>query len=132
MSSHKDYFDYLENVLGINTILLDPQPDEVTEKVPLLIAVQNLTTYSDPEKDLLGKMVGALKIDIEKIKVVDLLQATRFHAEFTIHFVDDVAAGPAPQENAITTHSPRHLTHHPELKKQAWTEMQKVVQHFHP
>lgn len=132
MSSHKDYFDYLENVLGINTILLDPQPTETAAKVPLLIVVQNLTTYTDEEKELLGKMVGALKIDIEKIKVVDLLQATRFHAEFTIYFVEDVSAGPGGQSNSITTYSPRYLVARPEFKKQAWAEMQKVVQHFHP
>ncbi len=126
MSEKKDYFDYVENVLGVKSILLNPK-----QNTPLLIAVENLATYNAEEHDLLGKMVGALKIDAAKIAIVNLAEAQSFQPEFVICFQDQPIEK-TPLKNTITTFSPRILLKKPELKKNAWNDLQKFLTYFNP
>lgn len=126
MSEKKDYFDYVENVLGVKSIMLNPK-----QNTPLLIAVEGLTNYNAEEHDLLGKMVGALKIDAGKISIVDLAEALNFQPEFFICFQNQPIEK-THLKNTITTFSPRILLKKPELKKNAWSDLQKFLTYFNP
>lgn len=126
MSEKKDYFEYVENVLGVKSIMLSPK-----QNTTLLVAVESLTTYSAEEHDLLGKMVGALKIDSAKISIVDLAEAQNFQPEFFICFQNQPVEK-APVKNTMTTFSPRTLLKKPELKKNAWNDLQKFLTYFNP
>ena len=126
MSEKKDYFDYVENVLGVKSILLSPK-----QNIPLLIAVENYTDYSPDENELLQKMIAALKVDSKNISLVDLTEEGGFQPEFTLFLMiqphDKQAA-----ENSVTTFSPRALLKKTELKKSAWSDLQKVITYFNP
>ena len=126
MSEKKDYFDYVENVLGVKSILLSPK-----QNIPLLIAVENYTDYSPDENELLQKMIAALKVDSKNISLVDLTEEGGFQPEFTLFLMiqphDKQAA-----ENSVTTFSPRALLKKAELKKNAWSDLQKVITYFNP
>ena len=126
MSEKKDYFDFVENVLGVKSIMLNPK-----QNTPLLIAVENLSSYTAEEQELLGKMVGALKIDIGKISIVDLSKAQNYQPEFVICFQNQPNEKTS-MKNTLTTFSPRALLKKPELKKNAWNDLQKFLTYFNP
>ena len=126
MSEKKDYFDFVETVLGVKSIMLNPK-----QNTPLLIAVENLSSYTAEEQELLGKMVGALKIDIGKISIVDLSKAQNYQPEFVICFQNQPNEKTAVK-NTLTTFSPRALLKKPELKKNAWNDLQKFLTYFNP
>ena len=130
----KDYFDYLENVLGIKTIL-DHSPAPLFAKTELLICVENYQTYGRAEIDLLQKMVAALKVDAARTIIADLKQQSQIAKRVTIVFKDQPGGfqpGVFQPEGELTvqTYSPRVLVQKPQLKKIAWTELQKVLQFF--
>ena len=130
MSEKKDYFEYVENVLGVKSVILSSST-AVDETHLLLICVESYADYASDEKDLLAKMIAALKIDLEKIKVVSLSENQKFKSEYLIYFVDK-AEKKFEDTNSITTFSPRALLKKPELKKTAWAELQKVISYFSP
>lgn len=138
MSEKKDYFDYVANVLGVKSVLLSQDAESIRQVVPLLIAVENLASYADSEYELLSKMIAALKIDMQLIKVVDLNQSQLFQPQFAILFMDELVLDKSPQDNStenstaqqVKTYSPRTLIKKPELKKQAWDDMQRAIIFF--
>lgn len=136
MSQHSDakidYFEYLENVLGIKSILLSQMIEEGASIIAteLLFCVQNFQTYTEAETDLLSKMIAAVKVDPSRLKICDLQNANQFDTNCLVVFQDEAQAPPIKASLTIQTFSPRLLIKKPELKKQAWTELQKVLQHF--
>ncbi len=126
----KDYFDYVVNVLGVKSILLNQESTTVLQVVPLLICVDHYSDYSVEEKDLLARMIAALKIDLQLIKVIDSNQSTLFQAEFTIYFQDEPSQNSQPTANTVMTYSPRTLLKNSQYKKNAWDELQKVMLFF--
>lgn len=126
MSEKKDYFDYVENVLGVKAIMLNPKQNTL-----LLVMVEGLATYNSDEHDLLGKMVSALKIEATKISIVDAAEAQNFQPEFII-CLQNQPIEKTPLKNTITTFSPRTLLKKPELKKNAWNDLQKFLTYFNP
>ena len=126
MSEKKDYFDYVENVLGVKSIMLSPK-----QNIPLLIAVENYTDYSTDENELLQKMIAALKVDSKNISLVDLTEEGGFQPEFTLFLMNQPHDKQAA-ENSVTTFSPRALLKKAELKKSAWSDLQKVITYFNP
>ena len=125
----KDYFDYLENVLGIKTIL-DHSPAPLFAKTELLICVENYQTYGPAEIDLLQRMAAALKVDAARMLIADLKQQSQIEKRVTIVFKDQPGGFQPEGELTVQTYSPRVLVQRPELKKIAWTELQKVLQFF--
>lgn len=127
-----DYFEYLENVLGIKTILQSQTPDskQTPKNTELLFAVQDYSNYSAEESDLLSKMIAAVKVDPSRLKVCDLQDARNFQTECLVVFQDQNQTAPILASLTVQTFSPRVLLKKPELKKVAWTELQKVLQHF--
>lgn len=128
MSEKNDYFHYVENVLGVKAILLDPAPVDVVRLVPLLICVENYATYTPEEQDLLAKMVAALKVDLQKIVVVALADKLNYQSGFSVYLVDSPPE--VSNEINVSTYSPRKLLQKPELKKIAWSDLQKVILYF--
>jgi hypothetical protein len=92
--------------------------------------VEGLASYQAEEKDLLEKMVAALKIDLNNIKIMDAeaesLEQNRY--DFLIQFQNNPERG--DRERTLSTYSPRTLLKSPELKKQAWSDLQKAIQFF--
>ncbi len=130
MSEKKDYFDYVTNVLGVKSILLNQDSSALLPVLPLLICVDDLPSYATAEKDLLVKMITALKIDLDLIKVVDLKQRGLFQPEFVIYFLDDLTQNYAVEVNAIKIYSAKVLLKDSQYKKQAWNDLQKVMLYF--
>lgn len=130
MSEKKDYFDYVENVLGIKSILLNQVSQEEAQSIPLLVCVENLVNYTLEEKDLLAKMIGALKIDLQLIKVVALNETEKYKPDYSIYFLDDINQNISDKINMVKTYSPRFLLKNSDYKKNAWNDLQKVILHF--
>ncbi len=126
MDDRENYFDYVANVLGIKTVMFD-QAEFKNETVPLLLVVQDLSTYSDPEKELLEKMIAALKMDPKILRLVDLREAATVQRGYTIEFLDEAGVSEGTVRRVF---SPRTLLQKPALKKQAWDDLQKVIRHF--
>jgi len=128
MSDPKDYLEYIENVLGVRSVLISP--DAMSTEIlaiPLLIAVQDYNSYQVEEKELLGKMIAALKIDPKYIQICDLNHIHEYRPEFQITFAEQVGAS---QTRLVQTLAPRVLLKKPELKKQAWDDLQPVIHFF--
>lgn len=128
------YFEFVENVLGIKQVLLDRTVEAMAEEIAagtppqeiqILISVQDLENYSAPEKDLLYKMIQALKLKPESYLVIDTANKTGYLAQHELSFSDKPQPSTA---DLIETYSPRVLISKPTLKKSAWTEMQKLLQ----
>ncbi len=130
MTAKKDYLEYLENVLGVKSILSDTLSVPLVTKTDLLICVQDYKTYTAPELDLLQKMISALKVDASRFLVVDLAMGPSIEKTACVFFKDELSAYPFDSELTVQTYSPRVLLLNPELKKAAWTELQKVLQFF--
>lgn len=132
MSEKNDYFDYVANVLGVKSVLLNQDITTLLPVVPLLISIESFATYNSDEKDLLSKMIGALKIDLQLIKVVDLSQSSLFQPEYVIYFLDEPVDNAETNLSAklIKTYSPRFLLKNPKYKKNVWEELQKVILYF--
>ena len=101
-----DYFEYLENVLGIKTIL--QSRDVATQQAAitvteLLFAVQDYASYSAEESDLLSKMIAAVKVDPSRLKVCDLEEAKSFQAQCLVVFQDQTQF--APIQAGLTVHT---------------------------
>jgi hypothetical protein len=132
MAEKDDYFEYVANVLGVKSLYIDSSvTDSINSNlVPLLISVEGLASYQAEEKDLLEKMVAALKIDLNNIKIMDAgaeyLEENRY--DFLIQFQNNPERG--DRERILSTYSPRTLLKSPELKKQAWSDLQKAIQFF--
>lgn len=135
MSEKEDYFSYVENVLGIKSVLLNTTSVDVVEAIqsPLIFLVQDLSDYTDEENELLQKMVAALKIDSQKIQIADARMAEKCTAEFKVSFVNNVEQAKSQlveSSTSLVTHSPRYLLKNPKFKKQAWDDLQKVIRFF--
>ena len=123
MSNREDYFNYIGEVLGIKSILLEDGAS-ATRPIPLLVVVDQLNSYSAEEWELLEKMISALKISKEKIKIIDASTQSVPRSDRLLILADD----PKPSEGSnVSTYSPRILRLRPEFKKKAWTEMQMLV-----
>ena len=129
VSEKKDYFDYVQNVLGVKSILLNQEPVETIKQRPLVIYVENYINYSPEEMELLSKMIAALKIDLNWIRVVDL-DNQEIQSEFTIYFIEELNQNDPIEKNIIRTYSPRILLKNSKYKKKAWDDLQVVIKFF--
>ncbi len=132
----KDYIDYVRNVLGVKSIFSNAAEDAVNEKIEvqpeisLVVFVQDLKSYSPAEKDLLQKMLGAVKISEELTRVLDITEESKFHSQMSVYLTDELILGKGLASNEIHTYSPRTLLLKPAYKKAAWDELQKVLRFF--
>ena len=126
-----DYFDYLENVLGIKSIIQDSIAGlQQSRKTDLLFCVENYGSYDAIEMDLLQKMIAAVKIDPARLKICDVKEKNQFEMKACVLFLDQMNTVESEKYLVVQTHSPRVLLKKPELKKIAWNELQKIVKFF--
>lgn len=125
-SELKDYFNYLSETLGIKSLLLESATGE--QQIPLLVLVESLNSYSQDEKELLAKMLSALKIPQEQMKVIDMAEETELSAMQSLILCDSPDS--FNNHETIRAYSPRILLKQPQLKKLAWEEMQKLLLFF--
>ncbi|MGZ3690541.1 MAG: hypothetical protein ACXVAX_03505, partial [Pseudobdellovibrio sp.] len=114
MSNPKeDYFDYVINTLGVKSIYIESSPADINTQasieIPLLIKVENLDNFTVEESDLLEKMVAALKMDLNQIKIIDSRAGREINAGYTVFLVDENSNPAASTSNSVVTHSPRVL-----------------------
>lgn len=124
--SFKNYFKYVQDVLGIKQIFIK-HSEVVLPTTQLLITVLNLKTYTREEKSLLDKMITALQYDQKKIIVRDEAEVAEAF-KFKLVLTDEVLALENLQENMVVTYSPRKLLQDPALKKITWSAMQSLIQ----
>ena len=132
MAEREEYIDYVVKVLGVKTLFVEPGTfsDEAAPHTPLLILVEEYSSYSPEEIDLLEKMVAALKLDTSFIKIADLKNSSVMASDFKIYFTDKELNVGGVETNQVSTYSPRVLLKKAILKKQAWNDLQKVIQFF--
>lgn len=122
MNDIKNYLNYVTDVLGLKSILLD-----ASEKSPiiLLVQVQDYEDISNEENELLQKMLAALKFDLQKIKIVDQNEPNQA-AEYTLRMSHSPDFS-IHKKNTYQTLSPRSLLKNPDKKKDAWAELQRLI-----
>lgn len=134
MSEKKDYFDYVESVLGVGSVLIDAavKSDSITEKnsIAVIFCVEHLSTYSDTEKELLKKMITAVGLVPESFRIVDISEESTIEGEFRVYFCDNPDGFSAGTFPSVVTFSPKVLLRVPQFKRHAWDELQKVMAHF--
>ncbi|MFZ3231672.1 MAG: hypothetical protein WA160_15795 [Pseudobdellovibrio sp.] len=128
----EEYFDFAENILGIKQIHVRQTLSESTQmnSVRLLITVLDLESYSEIEIELLYKMISALQLDEAIYAVVNPSQKQNYPHQYELAFVDSVSPKVigGTTDSIMETHSPRVLVRLPALKKQAWQDMQSLLQ----
>lgn len=132
VDNRDSYFDYVINVLGVKSVYRDLN-DPVVSSVPLLVQVEKHQTYAADESELLEKMLTALKIDFSLIQVSPYIHNNSTPCEYSVIFCDTpekLRNELAPRANQVVTYSPRRLLHEAQLKKQAWADLQNVIQFF--
>lgn len=125
------YFEYIENVLGVKQIYLDTSEQEVIE-AKLLVVVEQLQSMAVAETELLEKMIAAMKIDLSFIKMIDeaQLKNKKYNAEFVLKMLNTQQLPQVSERNQQVTYSSAVLIKQPQLKKDAWEHLQKVIAHF--
>lgn len=129
-SVKQDYIEYVSQVLGVKSILNDLQSSSTTQQVPLLVCIERYATYDQNEKELLFKMISALKIDQKNIVLIDLEDINNYQAQFYVYFIDQQQQKNSTEDNLVQTYSPRFLLKNSEFKKNAWNDLQKVIAFF--
>lgn len=125
------YFDYIENVLGVKQIYLDSSEQEVIT-AKLLVVVEGLQSMTAAESELLEKMIAAMQIDMSFIKMIDSsqLKNKKHNAEFVLKMLNTQQLPQVQDANEQVTYSSAVLIKQPQLKKEAWAHLQKVIAHF--
>lgn len=109
----KNYLSYLTDTLGLKNILTEGAENSST----YLVLVENLSSYQQPESELLEKMMSALKLTVP----VRLLDLSTSELDQNSHIV--LKENP---EKENETYSPRTLLRHPEFKRKAWDDMKRI------
>ena len=122
------YFEYVENVLGVKQIYLDAA-DQPTIEGDLLVVVQNLNSMPANEKELLEKMVASMQIDLNLIKIIDQSECKnkKISARFVLTMLNSQQLPIASEPNKQNTYSASVLIKQTQLKKEAWSQLQKVI-----
>lgn len=127
--SKKNYFEFLENVLGIKSVIQESALNKAQfPNTEILFCVESYYTYTSEETELLHKMVGALKLDFSRVMICDLTEKELRVKKISVIFRDQPSKARPGATNVVETYSPRALLKKPEFKKNAWDELQKVIQ----
>ena len=150
--SKKNYIDYVTNVLGIRSIIAESVESSLEQvehtqtanslssklnSISFLFVVENLNTYQSEEAELLNKIVASVKLPPDAFRLVDLQNVEHYERAFTIWMVDhpELYQQKLPNKNQtrsetdLVVFSARILNVKPELKKQVWNDLQKVIQY---
>lgn len=139
----ENYIRYLEQVLGVKSVLLPLQAAQVpeTEKLvpvnPHRIQVLFLAnqSWSPKAQELFQKMRDAMKLNESATKLVFAHQTPESEWQILALSAERVVCFSKAQCEALSiandfkfyTHDPEELLKKPELKKAAWEELKKVM-----
>lgn len=106
------------------------------KKIPQIVFI-DIQPWTRQEADLFEKMRAAMKLSKEQTKIIftsptELAQKSLelLTATCAVFFSPELAtqAFVLPEETFVmTTFGPRELLPHPQLKKQSWDDLQKVM-----
>jgi hypothetical protein len=134
------YLWYLENVLGLKSVIW-PTPPPVEEvavpehvKLPTVVFVDS-KAWSQPATDLFQKMREAMKLLPEQITILNASQVSASELQVAVMAADRVVCFSSELFESLhkesdlkfKTHSPEELLKKPELKKQAWEDLKLVM-----
>jgi len=140
----ENYLWYLENVLGLKAPIwpqrapvaevLEPATVSIARRSPPILFLQ-ATPWSPAAEDLFQKMREAMKLQKEQVSVLFASQVSASELQVAVMAADRVVCFSSElyqnlnkeKENKFLTHSPEELLRKPELKKQAWTDLQGVM-----
>lgn len=114
------YFQYLKNVLGINQVLLR------ASQIKVIVWVEDLRLLNAEEMTLLQNMMNATKIPLSDYQILDLSD----RGQSFDHNVIEFELVKNPQDPITQTYSPQVLHQNKNLKAQAWSFLQSIVQKY--
>lgn len=137
------YIQYLEQVLGLKQVIWPEAPAELEQQVvevpPARAAVQVLFVADKPwslkAQDLFSKMREAMKIPESEVKVLFAaetslpdLQISALSAERVVCFSPSLFQQISVDSQVkFLTHNPEELLTKPQLKKETWEDLKKVM-----
>lgn len=127
MNPKEVYLDFVKNVLGVKSIITSAE-----ERVmPAVFLVENLSTYTEVEKELLNKMIAAINLEKNNYQVQEFNKnVPPGNCEICILLLDEVTSDLKIHSNQVATFSARKLIQNPDLKRKAWDDLKKVLQFF--
>lgn len=116
--------EYLQKTLGVSQILNQNSEQSLSTEpsVDLGFFIEEYPTYSEAEKDLLQKMITAMKLHEDQYRILDLSEKSNSENNFKI--IVEFRNHPS---NDLQTYSPRNLLAHPENKKNTWDFLKKIM-----
>ncbi|HVK61569.1 MAG TPA: hypothetical protein VM432_08470 [Bdellovibrionales bacterium] len=153
-SLSQDQVNYLKNVLGIESIVFDSvvvsSADSATdvrisaiEGAPKMLvfgaALKGSLPFEGEARELLEKMIQAMKLTLKEVVLIEWTPATEvvpesvqtlmstFEALPRLVFGNEAAVTLRAGSGDVATHSVSTLLRRPELKKETWTHLQKVM-----
>lgn len=116
--------EYLQKTLGVSQILNQNSEQSLSTEpsVDLGFFIEEYSSYSVAEIDLLNKMIQAMKLHENQYQILDLSEKnnSQINFKFKIEFKNIPT-------NDSGTYSPRSLLVHPENKKNTWEFLKKIM-----
>ena len=118
--------EYLQKTLGVSQILNQKSEQSVNANlttepsVDLGFFIEGYGTYSEAEKDLLQKMISAMKLKSNQYQICDLSENMSDQFKVKVYFMNEPL-------NVDQTYSPRNLLVQPENKKNTWEFLKKIM-----
>ena len=116
--------EYLQKTLGVSQILNQnsEQSLSIEPNVDLGFFIEEYQTYTHVEKDLLNKMIQAMKLSENQYQILDLSEKNNSQVNFKmkIEFRNQPTSD-------FQTYSPRNLIVNPENKKNTWEFLKKIM-----
>ncbi len=116
--------EYLQKTLGVSQILNQNSEQSLSTEpsVDLGFFIEEYSTYSAAEIDLLNKMIQAMKLKENQFQILELseINNSQINFKFNIEFRNQPASD-------LQTYSPRNLLVHPENKKNTWDFLKKIM-----
>ncbi len=134
------YLTYLEKTLGLKSLLwpsaLSDTPSSLqTDAEPLAILFLDERPWSSDARELFEKMREAMKVSNQNVEILfanqvspSKIQVRSLTAQRVVCFSQNLFDQiPADLGFKFLTHSPQQLLLKPALKREAWSELQKVM-----
>lgn len=116
--------EYLQKTLGVSQILNQKSEQSLSTEpsVDLGFFIEEYATYSEVEKELLQKMITAMKLNDKQYQILDLSEKN--NPQINFKFIIEFTNHPSSESQ---TYSPRNLLLHPENKKNTWDFLKKIM-----
>ena len=130
----KQLIEYFEQVLGVKNVIVPASAEVVPAQYKIHFFVEDLESYTAAEKELLGKMIQAMRLQKKDYQVLNL-QESKYQDVVKIvnsgqvknmgQSVGQIVVFKNDPQKMDETYSPRRLLKEPAFKKIAWDFLQK-------